>query len=101
MRPDAGSSMRRPCGRRSRAGMSPLLVFDVFVTEPAKESVLFGAPNFVATHHRGASTNEAQENVALQIAEQMSDYLLAGAVTHALNMALLSAEEPARLKPFL
>src|SRR6202022_4046780 len=48
--------------------------FDVFVTEPAKESVLFGARNFVATPHLGPSTNEAQENVALQIAEQMSDY---------------------------
>jgi len=75
--------------------------FDVFVTEPAKESVLFGAPNFVATPHLGASTNEAQENVALQIAEQMSDYLLAGAVTNALNMASISAEEASRLKPFI
>jgi D-3-phosphoglycerate dehydrogenase len=75
--------------------------FDVFVTEPAKESVLFGAPNFVATPHLGASTNEAQENVALQIAEQMSDYLLAGAVTNALNMASVSAEEASRLKPFI
>ncbi len=75
--------------------------FDVFVTEPAKESVLFGAPNFVATPHLGASTNEAQENVALQVAEQMSDYLLAGAVTNALNMASISAEEASRLKPFL
>jgi D-3-phosphoglycerate dehydrogenase len=75
--------------------------FDVFVTEPAKESVLFGAPNFVATPHLGASTNEAQENVALQIAEQMSDYLLAGAVTNALNMASISAEDASRLKPFI
>src|SRR5271157_1708622 len=75
--------------------------FDVFVTEPAKESVLFGAPNFVATPHLGASTNEAQENVALQVAEQMSDYLLAGAVTNALNMASISAEEASRLKPFI
>jgi D-3-phosphoglycerate dehydrogenase len=75
--------------------------FDVFVTEPAKDSVLFGAPNFVATPHLGASTNEAQENVALQIAEQMSDYLLAGAVTTALNMASISAEEASRLKPFI
>ena len=74
--------------------------FDVFVTEPAKESVLFGAPNFVATPHLGASTNEAQENVALQVAEQMSDYLQAGAVTNALNMASISAEEASRLKPF-
>jgi len=75
--------------------------FDVFVIEPAKESALFGAPNFVATPHLGASTNEAQENVALQIAEQMSDYLLAGAVTNALNMASVSAEEASRLKPFI
>jgi D-3-phosphoglycerate dehydrogenase / 2-oxoglutarate reductase len=75
--------------------------FDVFVVEPAKESVLFGAPNFVATPHVGASTSEAQENVALQIAEQMSDYLLAGAVTNALNMASISAEEASRLKPFI
>ncbi len=75
--------------------------FDVFVTEPAKESVLFGAANFVATPHLGASTNEAQENVALQVAEQISDYLLAGAVTNALNMASISAEEASRLKPFI
>jgi len=74
--------------------------FDVFVTEPARENVLFGAPNFVATPHLGASTNEAQENVALQVAEQMSDYLLAGAVTNALNMASISAEEAPRLRPF-
>ncbi len=75
--------------------------FDVFVTEPAKENVLFGAPNFVATPHLGASTNEAQENVALQVAEQMSDYLLTGAVTNALNLASISAEEVFRLKPFI
>jgi D-3-phosphoglycerate dehydrogenase / 2-oxoglutarate reductase len=74
--------------------------FDVFVTEPAKENILFGAPNFVATPHLGASTNEAQENVALQVAEQMSDFLLSGAVTNALNMPSITAEEAPRLKPF-
>jgi len=74
--------------------------FDVFTIEPAKENVLFGAPNFIATPHLGASTNEAQENVALQIAEQMSDYLLTGAVTNALNMPSITAEEAPRLKPF-
>jgi D-3-phosphoglycerate dehydrogenase len=74
--------------------------FDVFTIEPAKENVLFGAPNFVATPHLGAATNEAQENVALQVAEQMSDYLLSGAVTNALNMASISAEEAPRLRPF-
>jgi D-3-phosphoglycerate dehydrogenase len=75
--------------------------FDVFITEPARESVLFGAPNFIATPHLGASTHEAQENVALQVAEQISDFLLAGAVTNALNMASVSAEEASRLKPFI
>ncbi len=74
--------------------------FDVFTVEPAKENVLFGAPNFIATPHLGASTSEAQENVALQVAEQMSDYLLSGAVTNALNMPSISAEEAPRLKPF-
>ncbi|MGE3304005.1 MAG: phosphoglycerate dehydrogenase [Hyphomonadaceae bacterium] len=74
--------------------------FDVFSEEPAKANPLFGAPNFVATPHLGASTNEAQENVALQVAEQMADYLLTGAVTNALNMPSISAEEAPRLKPF-
>jgi D-3-phosphoglycerate dehydrogenase / 2-oxoglutarate reductase len=74
--------------------------FDVFTVEPAKDNVLFGAPNFTATPHLGASTTEAQENVALQVAEQMSDYLLTGAVTNALNMPSISAEEAPKLKPF-
>jgi D-3-phosphoglycerate dehydrogenase len=75
--------------------------FDVFTTEPARQSPLFGAPNFIATPHLGASTNEAHENVALQVAEQMSDFLLTGAVVNALNMASISAEEAPRLKPFV
>jgi D-3-phosphoglycerate dehydrogenase len=75
--------------------------FDVFVTEPATENPLFGAPNFIATPHLGASTSEAQENVALQVAEQMSDFLLTGAVTNALNSPSVTAEEAPRLKPFV
>jgi D-3-phosphoglycerate dehydrogenase / 2-oxoglutarate reductase len=75
--------------------------FDVFSAEPAVDNVLFGAPNFIATPHLGASTVEAQENVARQIAEQMSDYLLSGAVANALNMPSISAEEAPRLKPFV
>ena len=59
---------------------------DVFVQEPAKESPLFGTPNFISTPHLGASTNEAQVNVAIQVAEQMADYLVSGGVTNALNM---------------
>ena len=75
--------------------------FDVFTAEPARENPLFGAPNFVATPHLGASTNEAQENVALQVAEQMSDYLLTGAVANALNSPSVTAEEAPKLKPFV
>jgi D-3-phosphoglycerate dehydrogenase len=75
--------------------------FDVFVEEPAKDNVLFGAENFIATPHLGASTNEAQENVALQVAEQMSDYLLTGAVSNALNSPSVTAEEAPRLRPFI
>ncbi|MDP3658491.1 NAD(P)-dependent oxidoreductase, partial [Phenylobacterium sp.] len=75
--------------------------FDVFVEEPAKDNVLFGAENFIATPHLGASTNEAQENVALQVAEQMSDYLLTGAVSNALNSPSVTAEEAPRLAPFI
>jgi D-3-phosphoglycerate dehydrogenase / 2-oxoglutarate reductase len=74
---------------------------DVFVTEPAKESPLFGTPNFICTPHLGASTNEAQVNVALQVAEQMADYLVNGGVTNALNMPSLSAEEAPKLKPYM
>jgi D-3-phosphoglycerate dehydrogenase len=75
--------------------------FDVFVEEPAKENVLFGAPNFIATPHLGASTNEAQENVALQVAEQMSDFLISGAVTNALNSPSISAEDAPKLRPYV
>jgi len=74
---------------------------DVFAVEPAKENPLFGVPNFVATPHLGASTNEAQENVAVQVAEQMSDFLLTGAVTNAINTPSISAEEAPRLKPWV
>jgi D-3-phosphoglycerate dehydrogenase len=75
--------------------------FDVFSTEPAKENALFGSDRVVATPHLGASTNEAQENVALQVAEQISDYLLTGAVTNALNSPSVNAEEAPRLKPYI
>lgn len=74
---------------------------DVFATEPATESPLFGLPNVVVTPHLGASTTEAQENVALQVAEQMADYLLTGAVQNALNMPSVTAEEAAIMGPWI
>jgi D-3-phosphoglycerate dehydrogenase len=74
---------------------------DVFEVEPARDSPLFGLENVVCTPHLGASTNEAQENVALQVAEQMADFLLTGAVTNAINTASVSAEDAPRLRPYL
>ena len=82
-------------GKVAGAGM------DVFVQEPAKENILFGDERVVATPHLGASTNEAQVNVAIQVAEQMSDYLLTGAVTNALNMPSVSAEDAPKLMPYM
>ena len=74
---------------------------DVFEVEPATDHKLFKLENVIATPHLGASTGEAQENVALQVAEQMADYLINGAVTNALNMPSISADEAPRLKPFV
>ena len=75
--------------------------FDVFVTEPATSNVLFGHPHVVCTPHLGASTSEAQEKVALQVAEQMSDYLMRGAIANAVNFPSITAEEAPRLRPYV
>ena len=82
-------------GKVAGAGM------DVFLEEPAKTNILFGLENVVATPHLGASTNEAQVNVALQVADQMADYLMSGAVTNALNMPSVSAEDAPKLRPYM
>lgn len=74
---------------------------DVFVTEPAKENVLFNDPRVICTPHLGAATAEAQETCAIQIAEQMADFLLAGAVSNAVNMPNITAEEAPRLQPYV
>jgi D-3-phosphoglycerate dehydrogenase len=75
---------------------------DVFAQEPpAADHPLFGAPNFICTPHLGASTDEAQVNVAIQVAEQISDYLLTGGITNALNVPSLSAEEAPKLRPYM
>ena len=74
---------------------------DVFAEEPAKNNPLFGTPGLICTPHLGASTGEAQVNVAIQVAEQMADYLVSGGVTNALNMPSLSAEQAPKLKPYM
>ncbi len=84
-----------------RSGHVAGAALDVFEAEPAKSSPLFGLENVVCTPHLGASTTEAQENVALQVAEQMADFLLHGAVANAINMPSISAEDAPRLKPYM
>jgi D-3-phosphoglycerate dehydrogenase len=84
-----------------KAGHVAGAAFDVFAVEPATDSPLFNLPNVVVTPHLGAATTEAQENVALQVAEQMSDYLLTGAVQNALNMPSVTAEEAKIMGPWI
>ena len=75
--------------------------FDVFAVEPAKDNPLFGHPEVICTPHLGAATVEAQDNVAIQAAEQISAFLTTGAVTNALNTASVSGQDAPRLKPYL
>ncbi len=77
------------------------VALDVFEEEPVREHLLFGMEQVVVTPHLGASTTEAQVNVAVQVAEQMSDYLISGAVSNALNMAAVSEEDAPRLAPYM
>src|ERR1700688_2344265 len=84
-----------------KSGQVAGAAFDVFVEEPATNNPLFSLPNVVCTPHLGAATSEAQENVALQVAEQMSDYLLRGAISNAVNFPSISAEEAPKLRPFI
>ena len=84
-----------------KSGQVAGAALDVFETEPATVSPLFALDNVVCTPHLGAATAEAQENVALQVAEQMSDFLLTGAVSNAINMPSVSAEDAPRLKPYM
>jgi len=74
---------------------------DVFEVEPAQSNILFGHPHVICTPHLGASTSEAQVNVAIQVAEQMSDFLLKGAVTNAINTPSISTEDAPKLKPYM
>jgi D-3-phosphoglycerate dehydrogenase len=83
------------------SGQVAAAALDVFEIEPATENALFGHPNVVCTPHLGAATTEAQENVALQVAEQMADYLLSGAVQNALNMPNVTAEEAVVMGPWI
>jgi len=76
---------------------------DVFEKEPTtlETTPLLQLKNFICTPHLGASTAEAQENVAVTIAEQMADYLLNGTVNNAVNVPSVSAEVLAKVRPYV
>jgi D-3-phosphoglycerate dehydrogenase len=84
-----------------KSGQVAGAALDVFLDEPAQNNPLFDLPNVICTPHLGASTTEAQENVALQVAEQISAYLMTGEITNALNFPSISAEEAPILTPWV
>ncbi len=83
-----------------KSGHLRAAALDVYASEPARENPLFELDNVYCTPHIGASTDEAQENVAVQIAEQMSDYLLEGTISNAVNVPSLSGSEATQLAPY-
>jgi D-3-phosphoglycerate dehydrogenase len=76
---------------------------DVFEVEPTtKENCpLLGLENFICTPHLGASTSEAQENVAVAIAKQVSDYLITGVVSNAVNVPSVSSDVLSKIGPYV
>jgi len=84
-----------------KSGYLRAAALDVFSEEPARENPLFELENVYCTPHIGASTDEAQENVAVQIAEQIADYLLMGIIGNAVNVPSISEDEHKVLLPYL
>ncbi len=74
---------------------------DVFEEEPTKNMELVGLDNVICTPHLGASTDEAQINVAIAIAEQIAGYLTKGEIRNAVNFPSVSAELLNVIKPYL
>jgi D-3-phosphoglycerate dehydrogenase len=74
---------------------------DVFEKEPPENNLLLTLDNVVSTPHLGASTEEAQENVAVAVAEQIVDYLIHGTIRNAVNFPSIPADQVARLQPYV
>ncbi len=74
---------------------------DVFEKEPPENNPLLSLENVICTPHLGASTKEAQENVAVAVAEQIVDYLVHGTIRHAVNFPSIPADQIARLQPYI
>jgi D-3-phosphoglycerate dehydrogenase len=75
---------------------------DVFEQEPVSpDHPLLKLENLIATPHLGASTSEAQDRVALEIAEQVAEYLTTGSIRNAVNVPSLAGEAATKIKPYL
>ena len=74
---------------------------DVFAEEPPKNSPLVGLPNVICTPHVAGSTAEAQEELGIQVALQVRDYLADGVIRNAVNLPALSPEQYRRVRPYL
>jgi len=84
-----------------RSGQVAGAAVDTFAQEPPKNSPLIGLPNVIATPHIAGTTTEAQEEVGIQIALQVKDYLVEGIIRNAVNLPSLSGEQYRRLRPYL
>lgn len=84
-----------------KSGKIAGVALDVFVNEPCTDSPLFGMPGVVCTPHLGASTEEAQTNVAVEGAGLLIDYLTTGAIRHAVNMPSIDPKRLAALRGYL
>jgi D-3-phosphoglycerate dehydrogenase len=84
-----------------RSGKLGGVALDVFAQEPCTNSPLFGMPNVLCTPHLGASTEEAQTQVAAEGAQLLIDFLTTGAIRHAVNVAAVDPKKLAGLKDFL
>ena len=84
-----------------KSGKVAAAAFDVFEKEPPENHPLLTLDNFIATPHLGASTKEAQENVATAVAEQIVDYLVAGTVRNAVNVPSVPKDQLPALSPYI
>jgi len=84
-----------------KSGKVAAAALDVLEKEPPENNPLLTLENLICTPHLGASTEEAQENVALAVAEQIADYLVHGTIRNAVNFPSIPSDQIPRLQPYI